>query len=385
MLFRVNPIATTHKNAPENLSKGSLELIAKIDSSNLAKMKNLKLTVGHYKVVCLPGNTSITCELTKKTQTWRNRLGFVNLVTLGLGQLINSIKNSKGLIHPLEDSSIKADFSEEETKVWHNLKKSDREQLDSIFGSEIFEHGLSRAKLSQEFSKTTEDLLTSETTTDKDLVKSLRDLVLKETGVQSQQENFEKFCNALQDKIQSKVSHHNLGQEVGMWCVQSLFIVLLKHNGNLDELIMDLKEEVLQISDMHVKLWKNSTSLRSVIRAYESKERYANFFLKISYLLSLSPSDKFLQIDLNPGGLNDLELSMSPAKEQQSPDRKKKMDQIEKVKNYLTQLRTGQTIDELGQKLDNSTEARLFRYIFGFVTTQARAADILTVLEHRRF
>lgn len=101
MLFRVNPIATTHKNAPENLSKGSLELIAKIDSSNLAKMKNLKLTVGHYKVVCLPGNTSITCELTKKTQTWRNRLGFVNLVTLGLGQLINSIKNSKGLIHPL--------------------------------------------------------------------------------------------------------------------------------------------------------------------------------------------------------------------------------------------------------------------------------------------
>lgn len=239
--------------------------------------------------------------------------------------------------------------------------------------------------MSQEFSKTTEDLLTSETTTDKDLVKSLRDLVLKETGVQSQQENFEKFCNALQDKIQLKVSHHNLGQEVGMWCVQSLFIVLLKHNGNLDELIMDLKEEVLQISDMHVKLWKNSTSLRSVIRAYESKERYANFFLKISYLLSLSPSDKFLQIDLNPGGLNDLELSMSPAKEQQSPDRKKKMDQIEKVKNYLTQLRTGQTIDELGQKLDNSTEARLFRYIFGFVTTQARAADILTVLEHRRF
>jgi len=76
---------------------------------------------------------------------------------------------------------------------------------------------------------------------------------------------------------------------------------------------------------------------------------------------------------------------MSPAKELQSPDGKKKMDQIEKVKNYLTQLRTGQTIDELGQKLDNSTEAKLFRYIFGFVTTQAKAADILTVLEHRRF
>lgn len=179
--------------------------------------------------------------------------------------------------------------------------------------------------------------------------------------------------------------HHNLGQEVGMWCAQSLFIVLLKHNGNIDELILDLKDDAVQISDMHVKLWKKCATLRSVIRAFQGKEQYANLFLKMSYLLSLSPSDKYLQIDMNPGGLNDLEPSLSPVKEIQSPERKGKMDQIERVKNYLTQLRTGQTIDELGQKLDHSSEAKLFRYIFGFVTTSAKASDILTVLEHRRF
>lgn len=170
-----------------------------------------------------------------------------------------------------------------------------------------------------------------------------------------------------------------------MWCVQSLYILLLKHNGNIDELIMDLKDGELPISEMSLKLWKKSTSLRNIIRTFEGKEQYGNLFLKIFYILSLAPSDKFLTIDLNLGGLNNPELSLSPVKESSSPEKKRKIDQIERVKNYLTQLRTGQKTDELGENQDNSPESKLFRLVFGFITTSTSAADILTVLEHRRF
>jgi hypothetical protein len=85
MILRVNPIAASHRNDQEDLENGSLELIAKIDSSNIAKFDNFLLSIGHYKVVCLPGNITVSFELTCDTQNWRNRLGFVNLTTLGLG------------------------------------------------------------------------------------------------------------------------------------------------------------------------------------------------------------------------------------------------------------------------------------------------------------
>jgi len=48
--------------------------------------------------------------------------------------------------------------------------------------------------------------------------------------------------------------------------------LLLKHNGNIDELIMDLKDGELPISEMSLKLWKKSTSLRNIIRTFEGKE-----------------------------------------------------------------------------------------------------------------
>lgn len=190
MLFRVNPIGSSHNNAAENLSNGSLELIAKFDSLNVKKLDNVLLTPGNYKVVCLPGKISVTIELFKQSQTWRNRLGFVNLVTLGLGQVIHHLRTTQGLLEPVQDSTFRTEFSEEETKIWQGLKKSDREQLDSIFGSDIFEHGLSIAKLSQEFSTAAESLLKSESVNDSELVKQLKDLILKQTGVDSQAGNF---------------------------------------------------------------------------------------------------------------------------------------------------------------------------------------------------
>jgi hypothetical protein len=194
----------------------------------------------------------------------------------------------------VQDPSVKTSFTEEELKVWQSLKKSDRENLDSIFGSDIFEHGLSREKTSQEFSQKVAELQKSEGSTESEMVKTLRDLILKETGLIDQLDNFEKFCVTLQEKIQSKVPHYNLGQDQGLWCVQSLFIVLLKHNGNLDDLILDLKDDSVQATKLQVKIWKKCTGLRKFIRGLENKEQYGNLFLKMSYLLSLTPSDNFL-------------------------------------------------------------------------------------------
>jgi hypothetical protein len=89
MIFKVNPIASSHRNPKDDLENGSLELIAKIDNANLKKFENFKLAAGCYKLVCLPGYNEISCELTTESQEWRNRLTFVNLATLALGQIIN--------------------------------------------------------------------------------------------------------------------------------------------------------------------------------------------------------------------------------------------------------------------------------------------------------